>query len=552
MSPVRTPADFGMVTVSGDDLVSDGDEAITTNSEKAAEWLGKLLDGLVQPVAIPAGADLNTYRTTGWYYVRLTADAATVTNRPTGITDGPFLLRVVTTAYNYTAHDYYAYSGTGAGKFSRNTANATGDTWVPWARLDNLPDQDTRPGVHYLREQEFRDRMGQVLTGGLGAVALRFDHGLANFNTKIRPLLEARGLPYSLALNSRSWGLAENTGVTAAMVDGWVAGGLAEVWNHGADHADHTGAIALEDAIHTGLTELRAQLPSAKIDGWVVPGVGGTNYDGFGVGDSMSAFADTVAGRIIQRYHAVSTGYITNTHLRPLDGRIRQGMGHFTLDGVTVASAQFQIDAAISARTGLQLMTHPSLVDGSGMSTANLTAVLDYIVAKRDAGQLVVLSPYKMMVADNGEAAARVTIDNTVGRRAFAWDRGNTRKQQIYGDTGLRDITALMSDGAGGNVYLSRTGNVVQLKMYNRTLTAAANSLTLPSGFWPDISTLWGNPFYPSNAGNRILISSVTGLVQSFGQSTAAASYFSLSWRTGQPWPTTLPGIAAGGTIPNV
>jgi hypothetical protein len=550
--PIRTPADFGMTTPDGDDLISDGDEAITNNANKTAEWLGKLLDGVVQPVAIPASADLNSYRTTGWYYVRLTADAATITNRPPGIGDGPFVLRVVTTAYNYTAHTFYGYSGTAAGVYERNTSNAAGDNFMAWARLDNLPDQDLRAGMHYLREQAFRDRLGPVLTGGLGAVALRFDHGLANFNTKIRPLLEARGLPYSLALNSRSWGLSENAGVTAAMVDGWVAGGLAEVWNHGADHADHVGAASLDDAIRNGLAELRTQLPSAKIDGWVVPGVGGTNYDGFGVGDTPDAFADTVAGRIIQRYHAVSTGYISNTQLRTMDGRIRQGMGHFTIDSVTLASAQFQIDAAVTYRKGLQLMMHPSLVDGAGqMSLATLTQVLDYIVTKRDAGQLVVLSPYHLMVADNGEASARVTIDNTVGRRAFAWDAGNSRKQQIYGDTGLRDITAIGGvDGAGGNVYLSRTGNTVQLHMYGRTLTAAANTLTLPTGFWPDQSSLWGNPFYPSNAGNRILISSVTGIVQSFGQSTGAASYFRLSWRTGQPWPTSLPGTAVGAVIP--
>lgn len=46
-------------------------------------------------------------------------------------------------------------------------------------------------------------------------------------------------------------------------------------------------------------------------------------------------------------------------------------------------------------------MLHPSQLDAAGnLTTAQFTEVLDYIVAKRTAGELVTLSPYEMAVAD--------------------------------------------------------------------------------------------------------------------------------------------------------
>lgn len=272
--------------------------------------------------------------------------------------------------------------------------------------------------ANMLLVQDYTRRRGPVTTGGLGAVALRFDHGLANFNTKIRPLLEARNLPYSLALNSRSWDLAENTGVTASMVDTWVAGGLAEVWNHGAHHGDAANRAALEDAIITGLSELRAQIPSAKIDGFAVPGVGGTNYDGFNGGTTVADFYGTTAGRLILANHAVSSGYISGTSHRPLDGTVRQGMNHYTIDAASGTAAEYQIDQATTNKTGLQIMLHPSVVDTADkVTTAKLTAIFDHIAAKRDAGSLAVLSPYQLTLADartSGGTSTTVTADPDV------------------------------------------------------------------------------------------------------------------------------------------
>src|SRR5690606_6056086 len=84
-----------------------------------------------------------------------------------------------------------------------------------------------------------------------------------------------------------------------------------------------------------------------------------------------------------------------------LDGQIRDGLGHVTIDGRAVADIKADIDEVIASRKGLQLMMHPSQLNASGkLSTAQFTEVLDYVVAKRDAGDLVILSPYELLVAD--------------------------------------------------------------------------------------------------------------------------------------------------------
>lgn len=284
--------------------------------------------------------------------------------------------------------------------------------WGPWKKIGG--GQTTTATAYGLANavllQDYTRRRGSVSTGGKGAVALRFDHGLGNFRDIILPLLRARGLPSSLALNSRSWGLAENGGVAAADVNTWVQNDRVEVWNHGAHHGDADSTAALEDTIVAGLSELRSQIPAAVIDGFAVPGVGGTNYAGFNGGATLQSFYGTEAGRLILSHHAVTSGYLPSTTHRVLDGVVRQGQNHYTIDAATGTAAEYQIDQAIANRTGLQIMLHPSVVGTTDKVTvAKLTAILDYIAAKRDAGELAVLSPYELTLAD-ARPAGGVTV----------------------------------------------------------------------------------------------------------------------------------------------
>lgn len=279
-----------------------------------------------------------------------------------------------------------------------------GSAWMGWQRVGTTGDMSPLgSGVtNALLVQDFSRRHGGAWsTGGKGAVSFRLDHGLANVRDNLLPMFRAAGIVPSLALNSRNWDRPENGGVTAQQVDDWVSAGEVEIWNHGATHSNPTTEAAVRDEVVTGLAELRAQLPSAQIDGWAIPGVGTDPYLGMGTLTSVQQIYESYAGRLILEHHAVTTGHIGETWQRVLDGEVRQAQRHYGLDSRTPADAIAQIDYAIKNRTGLQLMVHPSVVDGEGnISTAGLQQVVDYMVQKRDAGELVICSPYQMMVAD--------------------------------------------------------------------------------------------------------------------------------------------------------
>lgn len=358
-------------------------------------------------IAITSNTDIDTLRTPGTrFIVTSNAIGSTLINAPS---IQPATLDVEGTTGGLISHTWKElYSSGGGTTFSRTTASI-GTTPYPfgaWKDLGATPTAPTSTEAGLANEilvQDFSRRYGgRIKTLGKGAVAFRFDHGLANYRDMIKPLMDSRLFKHSQVLNSRAWGLAENTGVTEAIVNGWVQQGLLEIWNHGAlNHSDADTSAKLTDSIVNGLAELRAQIPSAKIDGWAVPGVTGTLYMGFNGGITPDKFYTTEAGRLILANHAVSTGGIANTYQRVLDGTVRQGQHQYTLDERTVAQAKAEIDLSIANGTGLQFMLHPSVVGATDrMTLAQFTEILDYVKSKETAGDLLVLSPYELMVAD--------------------------------------------------------------------------------------------------------------------------------------------------------
>lgn len=260
--------------------------------------------------------------------------------------------------------------------------------------------------AHAIRQtQMMYDLDGPIDTGGLGAVAFRIDHAWQPFRDKLLPIFRAAGIVPMVTYNPRDWGRSENAGVTAAEVNQWVADGWIEISNHGAYHQNATGEAAITDFVEASLAEIEAELPAAKgkVYGFCVPGVSGPNpYDGF-VNGSLPANWDSFMGKTILKNHAVGYGYMRGgTHLRILDGTIRDGQSHVTLDSSNPTAAKGYIDQAIAQRRGLQFMIHPSLLDAEGrITTAQVQEIVDYVVAKRTEGVLLSLSSYQMMVADS-------------------------------------------------------------------------------------------------------------------------------------------------------
>lgn len=548
-----------------------------TASDNLAAAIADVIAGRYKnAIVIPDGTDLNTLKTPGIYYVRLYTSAATITNRPPSVAAGPFMMEVLATPFGYTAQNFYGYSnGDSAGFFSRVPGSITSGTWAPWMRLDN----DTVAALgqyagaaNKVRRDDFSYRRGGTkFTNGLGAVALRFDHGLTNLKSNILPLLRARSLPFAVAINSRNWALSENSGATQADVQGWVTNDKAEVWNHAADHNDASNPQEIYDRIVTGLAELKAQIPNASIDGYFIPGVDGTGYMGFNIGETPEVFYQTAAGRLILENHSVVDGGFPGTAYRVLDGTIRQGQGHYTIEAQTVAGIKARIDTVIASKQGLQIMLHPSLLNNPGyLTTAQLAEVLDYIKAQQTAGTLAVLSPYDLLLADSVTAtsartsaleAAKVTVANTAGRTAYAWDAVNNRQQLIYGDTGWRSIP-LAPGVTTGQILVRRNLNRVSVRLVGVMPISTSRNIGAapPSGFMPSDGGVPGSNF-------------VTGLVIAGASITSDwhridVYRFAIQWqgdiRTGwntvpaealggqidyltdDPWPTSLPGSAVG------
>lgn len=364
-------------------------------------------------VGLLVGDNLDNMREVKTYRAQSQTVAMGVTNAPTS---QPFVCYVDNTTNGLISQFVIELYNTGTPKMFYRVTSSIGTSPYPfgaWVDITAgsgggtpaaLPEAWNSGAANALLVQDFtRRRGGRKPTGGKAVFAIRFDHGLASLAAKALPLCQARGIVPSIALNSRNWGYPENDGITAAIVDGWVAAGDVEIWNHSATHLNKSSIVDLRDEIVTGLAELRAQLPSAQIDGWVVPGVGSDpTYGGFNNGRDVQSFYNTDAGRLILEHHAVSTGYIAGTHQMILDGNIRQGGHQFTLDSQTLAAFQNEVDYAIANGTGLQVMLHPSQLDQTDrITTATFTAMLDYVVTKRTAGDLLTMSPYDMHLADS-------------------------------------------------------------------------------------------------------------------------------------------------------
>lgn len=139
-----------------------------------------------------------------------------------------------------------------------------------------------------------------------------------------------------------------------------------------------------------------------------------------------------------------------------------------------------------------------------------------------------------------------VRIDETAGRTVKVWDYLNNREQVIYGETGLRNIIATFDPGnGGGSVYLSRSGDRIEIIFSALVYTGNALVYTLPSGFKPSVGHAHSQPFYGSDSPSERVTLSTTGTLQIFSVTAGATIYGSVGWTTSDPWPTALPGVSA-------
>jgi hypothetical protein len=194
-------------------------------------------------------------------------------------------------------------------------------------------------------------------------------------------------------------------------------------------------------------------------------------------------------------------------------------------------------NAETPAGTRLVQTFHPGTVATSGR----------YIAERALAGGI--WSPWRIIPSQR--------VDTTAGRAIYTWDDGAAREQLIYGDTGWRDISALVT-GAAGTLYIRRVGQqvIVQANSVQEATTVTGvrilvNGSQIP-GMYPSttappraVGVTFANTVY-------VVEMLTSGELRRYTAETAPpAVSFMLTYFTNSAWPTTLPGAAVS-TVPNV
>lgn len=345
---------------------------------------------------IAPGTNLDTLTTPGLYPIRAGGHAGggdTATGRAGTL--------VVLDTQNVTGNMQTQIRFEDGELMSMRTRNSAG-AWQKWVLLATSRADAATPAAarrDAVVAGGLTRRGGVIGTGGRGAVALRFDHHTRPFLDKVLPLLRQHQLPWGQMLNANRLGGAGTEAGTAAEMQTACLDAGGEAWNHSWSHSDVTTVPQAEREITQGLTDLRAALPRLWIDGWAGPGQ--PLYLGLEGSDTIDKWWSTETGRRVLAQHAFVRGYYPGPHTH-LNGPDLVGGPHITIDSATQAYCESAIRQARDSIAGVTFMLHPNYLDQSGyMTTATLAAILAYLAARRDAGELEVLTPTGILMADS-------------------------------------------------------------------------------------------------------------------------------------------------------
>ncbi|MHA7293700.1 hypothetical protein [Arthrobacter sp. HLT1-21] len=470
--------------------------------------------------SLPLDADANTMRTTGWSHIRFTNDAANITN---------FAAKEICNFHVWSTSNGVTYqlqvtTGSFANIWFRSTGSVTNATWTPWTPLIDPTPYAVAPAAHRAAlVAAFKDRRGGVIgTAGLPALAIKFDHGLANFKTKVLPLLRKYDFPWLQAINSRQLGSAGNAS-TWAELQGLLINDGGEMANHGRDHIGATGKGNIDAQILGPLGEFTTNLPAIICEAWDPPGVLSGEFDGYSPMQTIEQHWNTYAGQLAIANHAAVSGYLPGLH-RTLPADLPIGLGHATIDEQTPAWVDGVIRGAIADRAGLKLMLHPIYLDTPGyMTTADLEAVFANIAARRDAGELVVLTPGGLLLADpttrhrntlitngrftdglNNWANTTGWTINSAGPIPYATTATGTPLTQSFGFSrkeaqlgGVRELIYRVRATTGATVRTAATGTGINAAK-DRVLPASPNwvqvrkQMVIPANFTGNLTVAGG------------------------------------------------------------
>ncbi len=278
------------------------------------------------------------------------------------------------------------------------------------------------------RERAVRDKAAGLYGSAAfpgAVVCLRFDDCPQVDNDVIAPLLASRQLPATFSIIGNRVGTAGNLTLAQILALQQAGHEIANhSWFHNPSGVPDSYAALQADTTPTDdlLTNYDAGAGAGRIwtpDTFVQPG-GWQN--GYLWDDAAKLDPSTETGRWMRSRYAVVAGYVVPDKLPGNTGRsfpVRHdtrigGSAHLTASDLTSSTAVTDaIDAAILYKSQLTLLVHAADLDTAGkLTTAQLTTVLDYLVTKRAASELDVVTLATANYAARG-ARANLMVDPT-------------------------------------------------------------------------------------------------------------------------------------------
>lgn len=154
-----------------------------------------------------------------------------------------------------------------------------------------------------------------------------------------------------------------------------------------------------------------------------------------------SDFGRLVEGNYLSSMGIAIPGFLGQImHPAPLPTRL--GVGFYTIESFSVATVEAAIDSIIKYGACSILALHPYLIDTVGyLTTAQLTTIADYIVAKRDAGLLNVLTATGLAFTRKGDDINQFDDPSfdlcaAPGTLSSFWTKGGSGAAIVVSDTG--------------------------------------------------------------------------------------------------------------------
>lgn len=361
-----------------------------------------------------------------WNYDSSQAIAWGLPSRAAGFMDisvsGPSTLQTITTlttpilSYRrrwYNGNWSGGWEGIGVGAEQPSAASSADEYAISTSKsaVNLLMPSVVDPTLSYADDHaalvaDLKSRLGSVVTEGKAAVALVADHGTTVFKEWLWEEAKSRNIPFTMALSPETHldgkGDSRHT-ATNADIKQWISEGLV-IASHSGDHSGASGYFDVSRQIQTSKMKLEEKLET-KVDCWVQPGyaLATGDYDGFGTGQSAARYTDYYAGRMLQQTYAVVTGYAGDDYVYPGGVDLPVGVRRsLTERKDNQASVLANIEQAISTGGKHINFCHPyALVNSSStyVTKSEYIAYLDWLAAKRDAGDLVLLTLPQLAVA---------------------------------------------------------------------------------------------------------------------------------------------------------